>query len=789
MSVRHAAVFVTGFLLLPCLAAQTPGPELHDAIAALQRSDFASAERELRSDLARRPDDPWALSLLGAALDSQKKIADAEGFHRRAVARAPQSAEILNNYATHLWMAGRPQEAAQIYGRIVAIEPSHYNANLQLARVAIESRNAAEALHCLDRLPAERQPAPQVEYLRLQALALAGNTAEADAMAVRLQPLARADAAFALAAASVLTSAGRADAAAQVLEAGLQGAPARFDLLYDLGVASTRAGYYERAREVLTAALGQQPKNANVLYALGVADYQSRRFEDAVRALSQAVQADPRHADALKLLAAATSDVGALDDAAALWDRYLKLKPGDDSARRERGYTAVQRGRFQEGIADLEWYLARHPGDAAGHYELGQAERSRNPAKAMEQYGRALEIDPHYVPALAARGSLYYQLAQPEAAARDLELAASLRPDDAETLDRLGQTYQALDRTADAVRALRRAAELAPDDSKILLHCARALADSGDTRESKALMERFRQLGPEKKIGVPAGFVDYLSLSDAQRHAAYRANLERAMREHPEAVDVKVEYLKLLIRDGRESEAVAQARAIAAAHPGGAVLAEMGRALSAGGDFTAACEFLEQAKSAGAPAGTETDLAVAVHFSRAEAGNPAATLGEFEQAIGAAPGRPDLYRQAALFLEQKGRSGDAREVLDRGAKALPDDRGILLLAAIAAELAGDRPAAQSGLDAMQNRWPEWHAAWAARGMILAKHGDFAEARRALETAIALGAGGAEVYAALARASLGAGDRAAADAAQAQARRLGLHEDTQAGPPDLLSFFR
>ena len=51
------------------------------------------------------------LSLLGVALDNQKKIAEAEEFHRRALAGAPHSPEILNNYGTHQWIAGQFDKA------------------------------------------------------------------------------------------------------------------------------------------------------------------------------------------------------------------------------------------------------------------------------------------------------------------------------------------------------------------------------------------------------------------------------------------------------------------------------------------------------------------------------------------------------------------------------------------------------------------------------------------------------------------------------------------------------
>jgi Flp pilus assembly protein TadD len=253
-------------------------------------------------------------------------------------------------------------------------------------------------------------------------------------------------------------------------------------------------------------------------------------------------------------------------------------------------------------------------------------------------------------------------------------------------------------------------------------------------------MERFRQLGPEKRAGVRAGFVDYLSLTDEQRHAAYRARLEEAMRAHPEDAGVKVQYLKLLLADGHGAEAVAAARALTAARPGGAVLADAGRALLAGGQYAAAKEILQQARTPE----SEADLEIAAHLARAGALDGTEAAAELEKALAAAPDRPELYRTAGGILAGKGRPQEARRLLDRAATRFPNDRGVLLADAVSAALAGDAAAAEGALGEIQKRWPEWHAAWAARGAILARAGRLEEARRALDTAVALGASGSEV---------------------------------------------
>jgi tetratricopeptide (TPR) repeat protein len=668
----------------------------------MQRGDYAAAETILRTEVGIHPGDSWALSLLGVALDNQKKPAEAEEFHRRAVAAAPRSAEILNNYGTHQWSAGQFDKAELSFASALAAAPTYFN------------------------------------------------------------------------------------------------------VLYNLGVMATYTGHYERAHEVLESALRQQPQNVDVLYRLACVEEANRQWEAAVTRLAQAARMDPRRADVQKLLALTATELGALDDAAAAWDRYLKLEPADQIARRERAYVAAKMGRVEEGIAGLEAYLARYPDDAVGHFELGQARRSVDVTQALGHLDRALAIDPNYVAARMARGGLYYQEGKPEAALGDLEFAASHQPDNAANLDRLGQTYQALERTADAVRVLRRAAELAPEDSKTLLHFGRALADAGQTEESKVVMEHFRQLGPEQKNIVPAGLVEYLSLTPEQRRADYRARVDKAVRDHPADAAAQAAYLKALIEDRKADEVAAAARRLAGLKPGAAVLADAGRALLGADYYAPARDLLRQAVVAGA-SDARVDLAVATfravgslpgaiaglaameqvpeaergaayHLARAQmldASGKIPDAAELGRALGATPAQPDSYRQAVALLVREGRAPEALQMADEAARRLPENREMLLMRATSLEFGRQSDAAGSLLMEIRNRWPEWPAAWLAHGIILNTHQRFEEARQALATAAALGARRPETYFYLADSELrcGAARKDAAEAAIREALKL------------------
>jgi Flp pilus assembly protein TadD len=128
-------------------------------------------------------------------------------------------------------------------------------------------------------------------------------------------------------------------------------------------------------------------------------------------------------------------------------------------------------------------------------------------------------------------------------------------------------------------------------------------------------------------------------------------------------------------------------------------------------------------------------------------------LSALDRALEAAPKRPDLYQQAAAFLTRNGQASGALRLLDQAARILPQNREILLMKAAALELARQTGDAERLLNQIQNRWPEWHAGWVARGIILGTHKHFEEARQALETAVALGARSPEAYSYLAECTL------------------------------------
>src|ERR1700723_3432980 len=777
-----AALFV---LSAPILAAHHPAASFDAAADAFQKGDLVSAEATLTEILQAQPRDAQALGLLAVVLDTEKKYSDADSIYRRALDLTPSSASLLNNFGNHELATGDAVAARKTFLKVVALRPDHPNANLQLAAIAADQRNGPEALHYLERLVTSQPSSPQLNLLRMRALYLCGREEEANQLLLAFSNSAGHDAPLAFSAGLALASVAKYSQAEDFFSRTLESEPGNFDVLYNLGLAAFHAEHRQRAHDVLQAALAEQPRNVDTLYNLGVVDIHLKRSADALPLLGQAAHLDPARRDVQLTLAQTLSALGYYADAVTAYASYLKLAPTDDTARREYAFMLAVCGRKDLGMPQLEAFLRAHTHDATAHYEIAVVESAADPTEAAAQLEKALALQPNFGPARFARGALHCQKGEFAAAPPDLEFAAAQYPDNALVLDRLGTTYIDLDRFADAQRVLNKATEVSPANATVLLHLSRAYMAAGQKDEARTAMERFRALGPAQANHVPpAGMADLLSLPPEQLYAQYRAEVESRFKKEPENPEVKVRYLKLLVDEGQSKEAADVAVQLQSLHPPPLLAAEAAHVLLRAAQYAEAKPLLQYAAASAPTIQVQLDLAIALlhsdgvqsamaqlehmpeqqrsgdfYLARAQMldaeGRPDDALADLQHALGAAPTRADLYAEAAHFLVRNRRLVEAIRLLDQASRALPDNREIFLLQAALfalAERAGD---AERVLKQIENRWPEWPATYATYGILLEGQKRSDEAKAQLETALALGATGPQVYFYLAKSTLSA----------------------------------
>lgn len=794
MRLRYKVMFFRACLLLACIAVfpiagtshpfafpQQPSASFGQAVNAFQQGHYAEAEKVARALVRGNPRDARSLGLLAIILDAQKKYGEAGPYYLQALRLAPDSASLHNNLGNHYLAQGDVARARVQYLKVVELDPSHPNANLQLAEMSIKAKDGNSALKYLSHLPegAFAQPGPGL--LHAQALHLAGKTKQAEQSLDQIVQQAGSDPRTSFSAGMLDASWKRYSQAEQAFGQALKADPSNFDIQYNLGFAALNARHFERALDMLQAAYRQKPNDPDVLLNLARAYSGTKHDDQAIILLVKAMKEAPKRPDILITAAQTAERLGFYLDSATAIEKYLKLKPDDAVAHRELGFVLARTAKVQEGRRILQAYVEKHPKDPRGLYELGIANTVLDRNQALVCFNKALDLDPSMTGARFARAVLNAQDQKYQESIKDLNIVIEHDPRNSDALYALGEDFLILKRPADAVKVLARAVEIAPTEPKILQRYSRALLRAGKEPEALAVMRRFQAAKAAEGGPRPhGGLFDYLSLTPQQQRERYMGNLRRNIELNPHDVKSLVKLARALMAEGKTTEAIKDYKNVRTLTSDTKVLAACGRDLLDVGQYGLAREFLAAAMKQAAPSGDAAvedlrlDLSVAIFHGEGAAdalaeldktpvsfrhgdyyllraqildsmGKEAEAAADLNQGISASPTRANLYFQAALFLIKHGEYHQTIRLLNLSKKAVPDDRELMLVQAITYELLQRFKESQKLMVEIQSRWPEWSQAYLIDGIMLQNEFKQKEAMQKLKTAIALGAKDPKAY--------------------------------------------
>lgn len=712
-----------------------------------------------------------------ARLDQEGKCDEAEPHYRRALSAGKPSAAILNNVGNHYLACGQPAKARTYFEQLLAANPDHPNANLQLARIATEKKQGNKALGYLSRI---QDSGPAVSLLRAEALYWSGKHAEASAALDAVEKFANNDPRVLFTLGLTAARLGLYDRAEAAFEAVLRQAPGNFDVLLNLGRAAARAEHYERAQSALETALKVRPGDVDALFELGLAHAARQDSSRAVFLLAQARQKAPKRPDILLALARASEDAEYYGDAALAFDEYLELRPSDDTARRDRARVCARtEARHKEGLKELVWYLGKHPGDARAHYDLAHLIWEEEPDRALDELAAAVRLDPEFAAAHVSLAWLLHRLGRTSEAVPHLEAAIRIQPGSVRALDQLGLAYLALDKPLGAEKVLRRALAVGPDDPEVLLHLGRALAALDRAEEAEVYLEKFRKVRPAivRGLRTEAGMIELASLPPAERRRRQIDRFRQMASARPDDSELKLHLAELLLADGKVEEALHEFRDLLHANAGSEIQEKAGRELLSVGEFALAREFLGLAVAERPSA--RLDLATGVletegpeqalrvidempaddrngdyFLHRAgildAAGRTEEAIRVLKEGLGGAPARPDAARKGAALLVRRGYRAEAMELLERAIESAPDDPDLLLTKAVVLALMDREDDSAGILENMEARWPEWDRAYLVHGLLLERQNKPHEAKRKIQIAGTLNPKDAAAGCALAR---------------------------------------
>jgi tetratricopeptide (TPR) repeat protein len=262
------------------------------------------------------------------------------------------------------------------------------------------------------------------------------------------------------------------------------------------GTRALYRGDYQEARTLASRYLETHPQAAMARILLARAEIAQGHYEPAYQSLRKALELDPTNIDALYYLERLCTILSQIE-----FHRLLEEAPDSFRAHQFRAESYLALHDKEEAEKEYQAALKTSPASVEILDALGELKRSeskfeealeyytratklvrrdytsaygagacylfkQDPQRAIENFRRALTIDPGSAAAHLALGDALLREGQTSAAVTELKVAVALIPDMRQAYTLLVRAYQKLGQTAEAQEALRKEQELAQQEIK-----------------------------------------------------------------------------------------------------------------------------------------------------------------------------------------------------------------------------------------------------------------------------------------------------------------------------------
>lgn len=271
--------------------------------------------------------------------------------------------------------AGQPDRAIERFRKVLAAEPKHVDARVQLGFALTARRQFDEARRAFDRVLDET---PDYHDARLGLARIAyfkGDLAEASRELDILRRLAPDH--------------------EEAQELAAQVARAREGAQLDEAQALRRKGRFAEAERIIRALLVRRPRDPDLLIEAGTLAAFQGRFDAARESFDGALRARPHDTGAALGLARLDFYANALPRAQERVDEVLSRRPDDPEARSLKASLRLAGGDPEGAERDLRRLAAEEPKEAGHQLRLGDALRAQErDEEARTAYEAARRIDP-----------------------------------------------------------------------------------------------------------------------------------------------------------------------------------------------------------------------------------------------------------------------------------------------------------------------------------------------------------------------------------------------------------
>ncbi|MFQ5995187.1 MAG: tetratricopeptide repeat protein [Acidiferrobacterales bacterium] len=335
--------------------------ELEQALVHHEAGRLEEAEALYRAVLAREPEHPDALHLLGVIAHELGDHANARTLIAQAIAHHPGAAQYHYSLGEVLNALGETEAAIAAYARACDLDPTNAQAH----------NNRGIALHSTGRLP-------EAVAAFEEAIRRAPDLAEAHYNLGRARQ-----------------ESGALPEAIEAYEQALALEPSDPDAHNNLGIALAGQGRLREAIAAFEQALSLHAGLAEAHCNLGAAFRQQDRLEEGIAACRNAIALKPDYAEAHNNLGMALQAQGKLVEAIVAFREALSLSPEFAEAYNNLAVALVEQDKLSEAVASYERALSLQPDSHLFHYNLGHAYQTQGKLKeAIAAYQQALSLAP-----------------------------------------------------------------------------------------------------------------------------------------------------------------------------------------------------------------------------------------------------------------------------------------------------------------------------------------------------------------------------------------------------------
>jgi tetratricopeptide (TPR) repeat protein len=385
--------------------------------------------------------------------------------------------------------------------------------------------------------------------------------------------------------------------------------------------------------------------------------FEQGKYREAVIEFVNAIKIDPNYAEAHHQLAETYLKLQQGQGAYQELSRTVELQPENYQTRIELASLLILSHDFQQAQEQTNLLLQKRPNDPAVHSVVsGLLLAQGNLSGAIEEMQKAVALDPSHWELYLELAMLQMRNNQPDAAETNIKKVIELNPKEMRAQLLLGNFYQSRSRFAEAELQFHNAMDMDPKSPDPRAALARLYLAEGKKADAEGILKQAKRDFPDNSAAYRLLGDFYFTTGDLEKAAAEYSALYQ---EHPKDMEVKKNYIQLLIQAKRFPEARKLNDEILKTNPNDddALVCQSQMQIS-DGDANGAAQKL-QTVIKNTPKNSQAHYVLGVAFEKL--GNLESAEGEWREALRLRPDFLDAQRALANAAMRQGDMGALQE--------------------------------------------------------------------------------------------------------------------------------